>query len=236
MKTSDAPEKIILALDRPDAASAVHLLDQLAGDLVWVKIGLQLFTAEGPSIVREVISRGHQVFLDLKFHDIPNTVKKAVASARALGVSMTTIHLAGGPAMMEAAASEAGDMRVLGVTVLTSSMAADLVVVGVAASPEEQVLRLARLGVEHGIQGLVASPREVLALRGALGRELTLVIPGVRPAGTDAGDQSRIATPAQAIRDGADYLVVGRPISDAPSPRDAFRSIAEDIAGELSPG
>ncbi len=223
-------EKIILAVDRPDAPSALRLLDRLAGDLVWVKIGLQLFTAEGPDIVREIQQRGFRVFLDLKFHDIPNTARKAVASARDLGVAMTTIHLAGGPVMAAAAAAEAGDTLILGVTVLTSMDAAALNSVGVPSPPETQVLQLARVGVENGIRGLVASPLEAPALRAAHGKALTIVTPGVRPVDSAVGDQSRVTTPARAIRDGADYLVIGRPIADAEDPRGALLDIAEEIS------
>jgi orotidine-5'-phosphate decarboxylase len=225
-----AKSKIILAVDRPDLASAMELLDGLAGELVWAKIGLQLFTAEGPKIVREVLDRGFRVFLDLKFHDIPNTAKEAVASARELGVSMTTLHLCGGPEMIRAAMSEAGDMLVLGVTVLTSMDEPSLRATGVQSSPAEQVLALAGMGAAAGIRGVVASPQEISLLRKAHGPDLKIVTPGVRPSGSDVGDQKRVATPLSAIRDGADYLVVGRPISGAPDPRAAFLQIADEVA------
>lgn len=228
-----AKSKIILAVDRPDMGSALKLLDGLAGELVWAKIGLQLFTAEGPKIVREVLDRGFRVFLDLKFHDIPNTAKEAVASARELGVSMTTLHLCGGPEMIRAAMSEAGDMLVLGVTVLTSMDETSLRATGVPSSPAEHVMTLAGMGVGAGIRGVVASPQEISLLRKAHGPDLQIVTPGVRPSGSDVGDQKRVATPRSAIRDGADYLVVGRPISEAADSRAAFLQIADEVAMAL---
>ena len=223
-------EKIILAVDAPDYDSAARLLEPLAGELQWAKIGLQLFVAEGPRIVVAARERGLRIFLDLKFHDIPNTAREAVLSARKTGASITTIHLAGGPAMVAEAANAAGEMLVLGVTVLTSMDAAQLSATGVSAEPSAQVVALAKMGQANGLRGFVASPLEIRALREACGPDVTIVTPGIRPAGSDKGDQSRIATPASAIRDGANYLVIGRPISAAPSPRDAFLRIAEEIA------
>lgn len=223
-------EKIILAVDAPDYDSAARLLDPLAGELCWAKIGLQLFVSEGPRIVSAARERGLRIFLDLKFHDIPNTAREAVLSARKTGASITTIHLAGGPAMVAEAANAAGEMLVLGVTVLTSMDAAQLCATGVSAEPSAQVVALAKMGQTNGLRGFVASPLEIRALREACGPDVTIVTPGIRPAGSDKGDQSRIATPASAIRDGANYLVIGRPISAAPSPRDAFLRIAEEIA------
>lgn len=225
-----AKEKMIVAVDKPDLRSALHLIDQLTGELVWAKIGLQLFTAEGPQIVREISDRGLRIFLDLKFHDIPNTAKEAIRSARSLGVSMTTIHLAGGPEMCAACAAEAGEMMVLGVSVLTSMDEVALAAVGVAASPSDQVLALAAMGHASGIRGVVASPQEILPLRKAHGNGLTIVTPGVRSAGDVSGDQRRVATPASAIRDGADYLVIGRPITGAEDPKEAFLKIADEIS------
>ncbi len=226
----NANQKIIVAIDVPGAPAAARLMDALGGELVWVKIGLRLFTAAGPAVVREALERGLKVFLDLKIHDIPNTAAEAVASARALGVSMTTIHLAGGPAMVPAAASQAGDMLLLGVTVLTSMDTEELAATGVSRTPPEQVLWLARMGTGAGAGGLVASPREIPALREACGPDITIVTPGVRPAGSPAADQRRTATPAQAIRDGANFLVVGRPVIASPDPREAFRAIAREIS------
>jgi len=231
-----AKEKIILAVDATDADSAARLLDPLAGHLRWAKLGLQLFTAEGPRIVRVVRERGLRIFLDLKFHDIPNTVREAVHSAVQLGVEMTTIHLAGGPRMVEAAVSAAGDdTLVLGVTVLTSMDGEQLRATGISTEPREQVLALARMGASAGLHGVVASPQEICALRKELGDEMTIVTPGIRPAGADVGDQSRIATPAQAVKDGASFLVIGRPISAALDPLAALLNIAEEIGNTKSP-
>jgi orotidine-5'-phosphate decarboxylase len=227
-----AREKIIVAVDAPDAGSAFRLVDALASEGCVFKIGLQLFTAEGPSIIREIRSRGSRVFLDLKFHDIPNTAKEAVRSAVALGVEMTTIHLCGGPAMVSAALAPAAGTAtlVLGVTVLTSMDDATLEAVGVPCTAAAQVARLAAMGVGCGLRGVVASPHEIALLRTAFGPDLVLVIPGVRPAGSDTGDQHRIMTPGEAVRLGADFLVIGRPITRAASPKDAFARIADEIA------
>jgi orotidine-5'-phosphate decarboxylase len=228
-----AKEKMIVAVDKPDLRSALQLIDGLSGELVWAKLGLQLFTSEGPRVVREMSDRGLRIFLDLKFHDIPNTAREAVRSAGSLGVSMTTIHLAGGPEMIAACTAEAGEMMVLGVSVLTSMDDAALAAIGVKSSPSDQVLALASMGLAAGIRGVVASPQEILSLRKAHGRGLTIVTPGVRPAGDAPGDQRRIATPATAIRDGADYLVIGRPITGAGDPKEAFLRIADEIAQAL---
>ena len=228
-----AKEKMIVAVDKPDLRSALRLIDQLAGELVWAKLGLQLFTAEGPQVVREISDRGLRIFLDLKFHDIPNTAKEAIRSARNLGVSMTTIHLAGGPEMIAACTEESEEMLVLGVSVLTSMDGEDLVAIGVTATPSEQVLALAAMGVASGIRGVVASPQEIMPLRKAHGHALTIVTPGVRSTGDASGDQRRVATPATAIRDGANYLVIGRPITGADDPKEAFLRIADEVAQEL---
>ena len=226
-----AKEKIIVALDAPDADSAKRLADPLLGEGCLFKIGLQLFTAEGPSIVRDFRALGARVFLDLKFHDIPNTAKEAVRSAAALGAEMTTIHLCGGPRMVaeSVAAAEGPGMLVLGVTVLTSMDAESLDAVGVSNSPESQVLHLAGMGRRNGLRGVVASPLEIRALREKFGADLVIVTPGVRPAGSDHGDQRRVTTPAEAVAAGADFLVVGRPVASAPSPVAALRSIAEEM-------
>jgi len=226
-----AKEKIIVALDAPDADSAKRLADPLLDEGCLFKIGLQLFTAEGPSIVRDFQKVGARVFLDLKFHDIPNTAREAVRSAAALGVEMTTIHLCGGPAMVAeslAAAADSG-LLVLGVTVLTSMDADSLASVGVSSDPAEQVVRLAGMGRNLGLRGVVASPREIPILRKNFGADLVIVTPGVRPAGSDAGDQKRVMTPAEAVQAGADYLVIGRPITAAASPVAALRAIAAEM-------
>ena len=233
--SSTAKEKIIIAVDAADSAAAFKLIDPLAAEGCIFKIGLQLFTAEGPAFVREIRSRGAKVFLDLKFHDIPNTAKEAVRSAVALGVEMTTIHLAGGPSMVAESvkAAEGSGTLVLGVTVLTSMSDADLNQIGVPHSAAQQVMQLAAMGVASGPRGVVASPLEIAILREKFGRSLTIVTPGVRPAGSDMGDQHRVLTPGQAIRLGADFLVIGRPITAAPSPRDAFLRIADEMAAAL---
>ncbi len=224
--------KIILPLDVPDAGTARTWIDLLAGHVGLFKVGLQLFTAAGPAFVRELTAAGHRIFLDLKFHDIPNTVRGAVGSARDLGVEMTTVHLSGGADMARAAAESATGSRllVLGVTVLTSSSAETLRSCGADPDVEAQVLRLATLGLQSGVGGLVASAQEIAALRVHFGAGPVLVIPGVRPAWAGADDQQRILTPAEAVRLGADYLVIGRPITSHPDPREAVSRIAEEIA------
>ena len=229
---STAKEKIIVAIDAPDADAAKRLADPLLGEGCLFKIGLQLFTAEGPSIVRDFKKLGARVFLDLKFHDIPNTAKEAIHSAASLGAEMTTIHLCGGPRMVadSVAAAEGSGMLVLGVTVLTSMDADSLAAVGVSASPENQVVHLAGMGRQQGLKGVVASPREILPLRKNFGEDLVIVTPGVRPTGSDLGDQKRVMTPAEAVRAGASYLVIGRPITSAPSPVEALRAIEDEMA------
>jgi len=229
--TGGGKAEIIVALDEPSLKDARHLMDRLAGRAKFYKVGLQLFTAAGPAAVEAVKAHGARVFLDLKLHDIPNTVASAVRSARELGVDLCTIHLSGGPEMCPAAAAEAGDrMTILGVTVLTSSNQATLEACGVHGSVGEQVVRLAKMGYAAGVRGFVASALELPMLRAELGREPLLVIPGVRPAGADAGDQKRTATPADVVRGGATHLVVGRPISRADDPGAAFDAIAREIA------
>jgi orotidine-5'-phosphate decarboxylase len=227
-----AKEKIIVAIDSPDFKSALALISPLAGEGCVFKIGLQLFTAVGPSIIKEIQSLGARVFLDLKFHDIPNTARAAVKSAVALGVDMTTIHLAGGPAMVSesVAAAENSKTLVLGVTVLTSMDDETLDIVGIPRPPTDQVLYLAEMGANCRLRGVVASPHEITPLREEFGHGLVIVTPGVRPAGSDKGDQRRVMTPGEAVRCGADYLVLGRPITAAASPRDAFLRIADEIS------
>ncbi len=219
-------ERIIVALDLPTAEEALSLVRRLSPHPGLFKIGLQLYTAAGPEIVRAVRDLGGRIFLDLKLHDIPNTVDRAVESAGSLGVEMLTIHLCGGRAMIEAAVSAAvPDLLLLGVTVLTSTDEATLREVGVCSSMQDQVLRLAELGVEGGIGGIVASPHEVAALRSAHGSKIKIITPGIRPADSPAADQKRAMTPAEALKAGADFLVIGRPITSAPDPRAALEQI-----------
>jgi orotidine-5'-phosphate decarboxylase len=223
--------EIIVALDESSLDEAKKLMDRLEGRAMFYKVGLQLFTAAGPAAVEAVKRHGARVFLDLKLHDIPNTVASAVRSACELGVDLCTIHLCGGPEMCAAAVSEAGDrLKILGVTVLTSSNQGTLEACGVHGSVGEQVVRLAKMGYAAGVRGFVASALELPILRAELGKDPLLVIPGVRPAGTEAGDQKRTATPADVVRGGATHLVVGRPISRADSPADAFDRIGREIA------
>jgi len=233
--TAQAKEKIIVALDAPDAAAAEKLLNNLGDSVTWVKVGLQLFTAEGPSLVREVKARGYKVFLDLKFHDIPNTAHEAVRSAVKLGVDMTTIHLFGGQPMIATTVEAAKDspLLVLGVSVLTSFDQAQLNGIGVQTEVGQQVEDLVTLGYEVGLRGVVCSPLEIARLRAKFGSDLTLVTPGVRPAGSDKGDQQRVLTPGDAIRQGASYLVIGRPITGAADPASAARAITEEIVAAL---
>jgi orotidine-5'-phosphate decarboxylase len=222
--------EIIVALDEASLDEAKRLMDRLDGRAKFYKVGLQLFTAAGPAAIEAVKQHGARVFLDLKLHDIPNTVASAVRSARELGADLCTIHLSGGPEMCAAAVAEAGDrMKILGVTVLTSSNQATLEVCGVAGSVGEQVVRLAKMGYASGVRGFVASALELPLLRAELGNETLLVIPGVRPAGSDAGDQKRTATPAEVVRGGATHLVIGRPISRADDPAAAFDLIASEV-------
>jgi orotidine-5'-phosphate decarboxylase len=238
-----AKEKLIVALDVPSAAAGAQLAEKLRSHAGAFKVGLENFAAQGPFLARFLTAIGVPVFLDLKFHDIPNTVGGAAREAAALGVWMLNVHASGGRKMMQAAlegaregAAAAGKPRplVLAVTVLTSLSAADLAEAGVAGSPEESVLRLAELARVAGLDGVVASPAEIAALRRALGPEFIIVTPGIRPAAAGAGDQVRIATPEAAVRAGADYLVVGRPITKAPNPAAAADAIVQEIERALA--
>jgi orotidine-5'-phosphate decarboxylase len=225
------PCELILALDVPNRAAVEPVLRPLRGSLRWVKIGLQLFTAYGPDIVREVAGLGFQVFLDLKLHDIPNTVASAVESLAPLPIGMLTLHAAGGREMLAAAQAKARpDLMLLGVTVLTSMDGPGLAEIGVPASPADQVARLAALATGAGLRGLVCSPWEIASLRRQVPAGVQLIIPGIRPAGESGGDdQKRVMTPADAARAGANYLVVGRPIVKAPDPVAAARAILAEI-------
>jgi orotidine-5'-phosphate decarboxylase len=224
-------DRLIIALDVATKRQALDLVKQLSGAVSFFKIGLQLYTALGPEIIAAVKEAGANIFLDLKLHDIPNTVARAVEAAGKLGVQMLTVHLSGGRKMIEAAVSEKSSaMMLLGVTVLTSSNAETLREIGIDSPVEAQVLRLASLGTAAQIDGFVASPQELKALRARLGDKVKLVIPGVRPAWSGPGDQKRFMTPRDALQNGADYLVIGRPITAHPRPLEAV----EKILGELA--
>jgi orotidine-5'-phosphate decarboxylase len=226
-------EKLIVALDFPDAAQALVLVDRLEERCKWFKVGLELYISAGNSVINALKKRDFKVFLDLKLHDIPNTVAGAVRSAGVLGADMLTVHASGGPAMLSAAAEAAAGLpeppRLLAVTVLTSMDVAQLAATGIPRTPAEQALRLAKMAHAAGIQGLVCSPEEATQMRREL-PDSVLVTPGIRPAGAAIGDQKRIATPAAALKAGADYLVVGRPITQAGDPAGAAESILQEIA------
>ena len=257
-------DKLIVALDLPSGNAATRMAERLRGHAGMFKVGSELFTAEGPVPVRYLVTTGHRVFLDLKFHDIPNTVRAAAREAAELGVSMVNVHASGGRKMMEAALEGArsvlyqsvqgsalqsvggrmqgsagivvGDEarpRVLAVTILTSLENQDLEELGISGTPVEAVVRLARLAQSAGLDGVVASPREISAIRQACGPGFLIVTPGIRPASAATNDQARIATPASAIAAGADYLVVGRPITGAPDPVAAADAIVAEMESSL---
>lgn len=224
--------RLIVALDFPEAAPALALAERLEDLVCWFKVGLELYLAEGNTLVHELRHRGYSIFLDLKLHDIPNTVAGAVRSAAETGADLLTVHAAGGPAMLEAAAAAAASIahapQLLAVTVLTSMDRTQLGAIGVDRSPAEQVSVLASMAAAAGINGFVASPEEAADLRRRF-PAATLVLPGIRPAGSAAGDQKRTATPAAALASGASYLVVGRPITQAPDPAEAARAIIAEM-------
>ena len=225
--------KIIVALDFADAASALMLVERLDPALCRLKVGKELFTAAGPEFVRALVTRGYDVFLDLKFHDIPNTVAAACRAAAGLGVWMLNVHASGGSRMMmaarEALSNPAGGPLLIAVTVLTSMSAEDLSEVGVTDAPADQVLRLARLAQQCKLDGVVCSAQEASMLRADLGANFRLVTPGIRPVGAEAGDQRRVMTPVQALSAGATDLVIGRPITAAADPLVALQQIQFDI-------
>ena len=238
MSSTYARDHLIVALDFPTAEQALRHVEQLDDQCLWFKVGLELYLAAGSSIVTSLCDRGLNVFLDLKLHDIPTTVAGAVRSVSPLGASLLTIHAAGGSAMLaaaaEAAASTPNAPRLLAVTVLTSMDDGQLNAIGVPDATSVQVLRLARLAASAGIDDLVCSPEEIRLLRAELPGDPLLVIPGIRPAGSAASDQRRIATPASAIADGASMLVVGRPITRAVNPAAAAQAILAEIATEMA--
>ena len=225
--------KIIVALDYADSASALALVARLDPALCRLKVGKELFSAAGPELVRTLVARGFEVFLDLKFHDIPNTVAAACRAAAGLGVWMMNVHASGGRRMMtaaqEALAGPPNRPLLIAVTVLTSMSAEDLGEVGISDAPADQVLRLARLSQQCKLDGVVCSAQEAAMLRADLGNAFRLVTPGIRPAGSDAGDQRRVMTPVEALRAGATDLVIGRPITAAPDPLAALKQIQFDI-------
>jgi orotidine-5'-phosphate decarboxylase len=225
-----AADKIIVALDVATKPQALELVEQLRDKISFFKIGLQLYTAEGPEIVHAVLSTGAKVWLDLKLHDIPNTVARAVRSASNLGVQMLTIHLSGGSEMIRAAtAARTNNITILGVTVLTSATEQTLREIGVADKVEDQVLRLAKLGVEAEIDGVVASPHEIKTLRRELGDKIKIAVQGIRPTWAEPGDQKRSMTPRQALEAGADYIGIGRPITAHLRPSEAVAKILAEL-------
>ena len=238
-RIEEARRLLIVALDAPTAAAALDLVNKLERHCLWFKVGLELFTAAGPDFLEPLAARGHSLFLDLKLHDIPNTVAGAVRTAAALGVRMLTLHALGGPAMLSAARNAlegiSNPPELLAVTVLTSMDAGQLQAIGIGSSPAKQAELLARMGLAAGIRGFVCSPQEAASLRALTGPEGVLVVPGIRPAGGQAADQKRIATPADAIQAGASYLVVGRPITQAPDPAEAAEAILHQMAAVIVP-
>ncbi len=234
---SEPRSHLILALDVPDRDAALAAVARLAGHVGCFKLGLEIFTSEGPRLVREIVDRGEKVFLDLKMHDIPNTVAGAVRSACRLGIDMLTLHAAGGQKMLEAALDAARSAPkpplLLAVTALTSLSADDAQSIGIRDPIGDWAEQLAGLALRAGLSGIVTSPREVSSLRRRFGSKLKLVVPGIRPAGSATQDQARIATPTDAIRTGADFIVVGRPILQAAEPTCAADQIVAEIAAGL---
>jgi orotidine-5'-phosphate decarboxylase len=230
---TDPRHRLIVALDVSSAAAARKIVAAVGDSAHIYKVGMQLYTAEGPAIVRELVRSGHRVFLDLKYHDIPNTVGAAVREAAQLGASMLTVHASGGGPMLraaaEAAAAQANPPLMLAVTVLTSLDDGELNTLGIRGSVVDQVLRLAALALSNGCRGIVASAHEATALRDDLGQDFAIVTPGVRPAGSGRDDQARVVTPSEAIAAGATHIVVGRPITEAADPAAETRAILGQI-------
>jgi orotidine-5'-phosphate decarboxylase len=231
---NDPREKLIVALDVSTAVAAHEIVAAVGDSALTYKVGMQLYTAEGPQVVRDLVASGRRVFLDLKYHDIPNTVATALHEAARLGVSMVTVHAAGGGKMLHAAVDAARttkpDLIVLAVTVLTSLDQNELEKVGFNGTVAEEVLSLAALALNSGCKGIVTSARETAAVRAELGHNFAIVTPGVRPAGSSHGDQARVATPAEAIAAGASHIVVGRPITEAADPAAEARAILQQIS------
>jgi orotidine-5'-phosphate decarboxylase len=239
----DPRKRIIVALDTDNRSQALRWVHQLQGKVGLFKIGTQLFTAEGPQLVRDIVEMGEQVFLDLKFHDIPNTVAQSALVAQHLGVSMITVHTTGGLKMMSSvtelfAMNESAATRplVLGVTVLTSLSSEGLEDIGWPLPIQDQVIRLAKLAQQAGLDGVVASSEEIRTLRSHLGDSFKIITPGIRPAGSERDDQSRVATPGFALKAGADYLVIGRPITATSNPAESVERILRSISAELKQG
>lgn len=241
-RLQEARARIIVALDVPTAAKARRMVRQLRGRAGMVKVGYQLFTAEGPDLVRGLVKTGERVFLDLKLHDIPHIVAEGCHNAARMGARLLTVHAAGGPAMLRAARAALDNLparnrpRLLGVTLLTSLDAASVRAIGFPGGVARNVIRLARLARKNGCDGVIAAPTDVAAIRRACGKEFLIVTPGIRGASQrKAADQARVATASQAVRAGADYVVVGRAITQAPSPADALDRMAASIAAVLLP-
>ncbi len=234
LRNNDPHEKLIVALDVSTAAAAQKIVAAVGESALTYKVGMQLYTAEGPQVVRDLVASGRRVFLDLKYHDIPNTVASAVREAARLGVSMLTVHASGSSKMLRSAVDAARSVNpsllVLAVTVLTSLDQSDLEQVGVQGSVQDEVLRLTKLALAAGCQGIVTSARESSRLRSELGNDFAIVTPGVRPLGSDHADQARVVTPAEAVAAGASHIVVGRPITEAADPAAEARSILQQIS------
>jgi len=226
--------KIIVALDYPDAKSAMNIVENLDPRLCKLKVGKELFTREGPDMVRQLVKLNYDIFLDLKYHDIPNTVAKATLAAAELGVWMVNVHAQGGRKMLESAKKELINNNhstlLIAVTVLTSLSPEEIIEVGINATPAEQVLRLAKLSADTGLDGVVCSPLEIETLRHNLDPGFKLITPGIRPAGSAADDQKRIMTPATALKAGSDYLVIGRPITQAADPIASLNKINDSLS------
>lgn len=233
LETDDPRSRLIVALDVSTAAAAQKIVAAIGESVLTYKVGMQLYTAEGPQIVRDLLASGRRVFLDLKYHDIPNTVASAVTEAAQLGISMLTVHAAGSEKMLRAATEAAHtvnpNLKVLAVTVLTSLAQYDLEAIGIHETLPDEVVRLAALALANGCNGIVTSAREASRVRAELGHEFALVTPGVRPAGATHADQVRVVTPAEAIAAGASHIVVGRPITEAADPAAEARAILGQI-------